>query len=401
MHLYRYKALNEVAKTIRGQLKAVNEADLEARLKEAGLDLVECSKVNQATNFFTAKNIKSQELIIFCVQLEQLERAGVTILEALSDIRDTSENVTVKTIVSEIFENVRNGNMLSEALAKHPGTFDEVFIGLIKAGEVTGNLSDILANLASHLKWVDEIKQKVKKASYYPIFMLLLMGCVISVMMIFVIPKLITFLEAQRIELPIYTKALIATSNMFINHGLIIFVFIAVLIFTFKILNRTNENFMRLWDSIKLRLPIVGQIIRKSEMARFCRFFAINYSSGIGILECLDVASGVISNKVIKESVADARKKVAEGESVTKALDATGQFPSLVVRMIRIGEESGKLETSLANVNYFYDKEVNEGINNMIAVIQPTLTLVMGAIMMWISMSVFGPLYGSFKNINF
>lgn len=400
MPLYNYTGLNKFGKTIRGCISAANELDLEERLKGIEVDLLD-SKEAKPSRFNVGAGAGIKELILICIQLEQLERAGVPILEAVADLRDSAESLKLKNLLAEIYEDVKGGNMLSEAMAKHRAVFSEVFTGLVAAGEQTGNLHDTFSHLAAHLKWTHEIRNKVKKATYYPIFMLLMMVGIVSLMMLFVIPKLASFLKAQSFDLPIYTKALMNFSDFFVNYWYVLILGPIILIFIFTTLLRVSYNFSYNWDGLKLKMPVLGSTIRKIEIARFCRFFAITYRSGIGILDCLDIANNVVQNKVLKETVEMVSKSVSDGGSLTNSLRSTDQFPSLVIRMFKVGEDSGNLDTALENINFFYDREVNDAVNGMVAVIQPVLTMVLGAIMMWVSMAVFGPLYGSFSKMNF
>lgn len=400
MPIYGYVALNEKGRKLRGTMTAANEVDLEERLGVIGLDLIESKTVKEAKHSFFNK-ITLQDLIIFCIHIEQLERAGVPILDSIADIRDTSETAAIKSMMAEIYESIRGGEMLSAALAEHPKIFNNVFVSLVEAGEKSGNLHEIFSHLAHHLKWVSHIRKKIKKAIYYPSFLLCLMMGIISLMMLFVIPKLSSFLLAQDFELPGYTKALITTSDFFKDYWLYIFAMPFVIFAALKTLIKTSESFAYGFDNFKLHIPYIGSTIRKIELARFCHFFGIMYRSGIGILECLDVANNVITNRVMKESVGIIKKSVAEGNSLTESLRVSSQFPNLVIRMFKVGEESGNLDVTLENINFFYDREVEDAVSNMVGVIQPFLTIVMGGIMMWVSIAVFGPLYNSFSKMNF
>lgn len=381
-------------------MSAANEIDLEERLGVIGLDLIHSKRTKDVKSTFFTK-VSLQDLIVFCIHLEQLERAGVPILDAIADLRDTADTQHLKNIMAEIYESIKGGSMLSAALGQHPKVFGTVFVALVEAGEKSGNLHEIFFHLAKHLKWVSHIQKKIKKAIYYPIFLLFLMGGIISLMMLFVIPKLSTFLTAQDFELPGYTKALIATSDFFTDYWYIVFSAPFVIFIVIKILSRISDGFCYNMDAFKLWIPYIGSTIRKIELARFCHFFGIMYRSGIGILECLDVANNVINNRVMKESASIVKTSVSEGNSLTASLRISSQFPNLVIRMFKVGEESGNLDTTLENVNFFYDREVEDSVNNMVGVIQPALTIIMGGIMMWVSVAVFGPLYNSFSQMNF
>ncbi len=400
MPVYSYKALNRSGRKITGTMTAANEVDLQERLGVIGLDVIDC-KITKEGKGSVFGSITMQDLIIFCIHIEQLERAGVPILESIADIRDTAETPKIKGIMAEIYESIRGGSMFSAALAEHPKVFNNVFVSLVQAGEKSGNLQEVFHHLAHHLKWVNSIQRKIKKAIYYPMFLLMLMGGIIALMMLFVIPKLSEFLLAQNFELPIYTKALIATSHFFSDYWYLLLLTPILLGFGTKFLAKTSEDFAYAVDNFKLHIPYIGGTIRKIELARFCHFFAIMYRSGIGILDCLDVANNVIKNKVIRDNVGVVKSSVAEGNSLTESLRVSNQFPNLIIRMFKVGEESGNLDTCLENVNFFYDREVEDAVSNMVGVIQPFLTIVMGGIMMWVSIAVFGPLYNSFSHMKF
>lgn len=400
MPVYKYVTLNESGHKVRGQITAANELDLEERLSSIGLDLISYKEVKQAKQSFLG-SVTLQDLIVICIHLEQLERAGVPILDAIADLRDTAESIPLKNLMSDIYESVKAGSMLSAAFAEHPKVFNDVFVGLVAAGEKTGNLHEIFFHLARHLKWVNNIKRKIKKAIYYPLFLLFLMSGIVALMMLFVIPKLSSFLTAQDFDLPVYTTSLIATSNAFVEYWYIIFSTPVAIFFFIRLLAKTSDTFAYNLDAFKLMIPYLGNTILKIELARFCHFFSVTFKSGIGILECLDVTIKVAKNKILRENISMVKRSVSEGNSLTASLSISNRFPNLVIRMFKVGEESGNLDSTLENINFFYDREVEDSVNNMVGVIQPMLTIIMGGIMMWVSLAVFGPLYNSFSNMNF
>lgn len=400
MPLYKYTALNEKGRTLRGVITAANELDLEHRLHGIGLDLITC-KESKGEKFSAFGRVSTKDVILLCVHLEQLERAGVPILDALSDLRDTTDSPRLKTIMVEIFESVKSGNLLSVALAEHPSVFDSVFTGIVQAGEKTGNLADSFAHLSKHLKWVDDLRRRIKKASIFPIIMVFVLAGVITAMMLLVVPQLVKFLEAQNIDLPLQTRALIAASYFFQAYYHMIFAVPLSIFFLMAIMRKISEDFAYTYDSWKLHIPVLGPTFRKIELARFCHFFAITFRSGLGILECLEVAQNGVKNLVIKESVIAVRKAVSEGSSLTAALQLSNQFPSLVVRMFKVGEDSGGFDEVLENITFFFDKEVGESVDSMIGLIQPLLTVILGGIMAWIIAAIFGPLYSNFSSMNF
>ena len=344
--------------------------------------------------------MKIQDLIVFCLHFEQLDRAGVPVLDSIADVRDAAENPRMRDIMTGVYEAVKNGSLFSEALAQYPNVFDEVFVGLVSTGERTGDLSESFTHLADHMKWTNDIRRKVKKAIRYPIGLFVLLMIVISVLMMFVVPKLIDFILSQGFEIPIHTRALIATSDFFSNYWYIVLIVPPVLFVILRVMYRVSEGFAYKVDALMLRLPAIGPTIRKIDMARFTHFFAVMFRSGVDVLESLDAATKFVGYRVLKESIVTLRRSVAGGNSLTDSLRISSQFPMLVVRMFKVGEDSGNMNDALENINFFYNREVNDSVDKMVGMIQPTLTVVMGLLIFWVISAIFGPLYESFSKMN-
>lgn len=400
MITYNYTAMNESAKQIRGQIAAENELDLEARLKQLGLELL-TYKENKAKKAGAFSKVKIKDMIILCLHLEQLNRAGVPLLDAIADVRDATESPKLKDIMAGVYESIKGGEIYSDALERYPKVFNNVFVGLIRAGEKTGDLTESYRQLAEHMKWNSDLQRKVKKAMTYPIVLLVVMSAVISILMIFVVPKLIKFITSQGFDIPIHTRALIATSNFMVDYWYVVFGLPMIIGFLLFTAYRMSEPFAYKCDDLLLRAPIFGPIARKINMARFTHFFAIMYNSGIDILEAIDSATNVLTNRVLRESMGMVRRSVTDGSSLTNSLRLSNQFPNLVVRMFKVGEDSGNIGDALENITYFYNREVNDGVDRVVGLVQPTLTAVMGFLIFWVISSVFGPLYESFSKMNF
>ncbi len=400
MPIYNYSAINPAGRKMRGVVVADNELDLESRLKQLGLDLVDArlTRIKKTSRF---GSIKLKDMIVLCMHLEQLDRAGVPLHDALADVRDSTESDKLRDILTGVYESVKNGSMLSKAFAAYPKVFSNVFVGLVAAGEKTGNLADSFMHLTEHLKWTADIRRKVKKATRYPIALIIMISIVISVLMIFVVPKLVDFIISQGFDIPMHTRALIAISYGFQHYWYLILGLPVLSLIVFLIMYRLSEGFAYRVDSIALRLPVIGSVIRKLDMARFTHFFSVMFNSGIDILESLEAAKGVVGNRVLKDSVDLVKTNVMEGSSLTSSLRLSNQFPNLVIRMFKVGEDSGNMTEALENVNFFYNREVNDAVEAMVGMIQPALTIVMGVIIFWVIAAVFGPLYESFSKMKF
>ncbi len=398
MRYYRYKVVNDHGEYVSGRISAENPSDLATILRSTGLELISFREEKRSSLSF-AKKIQSKDLITMFVHLEQLEKAGVSIIESISDLKETADLVPVKNLMQEIYESIKNGNLFSESLAKRPDIFSPIHIGLIKMGEKTGNLANSFSSIVEDLKWTMDIRRKTKKATIGPSFGIFTMFIVLGIMTSVVVPKVTGFITSQGLELPAMTVALISFSDFFQNYWPIITFFAPALWILIKIASRNEEIAVKI-DAIKIHLPIFGPIVNKIDSAKFCQLFAMTFKSGLGVIECLESSSGVIKNRAIKRSINYVKQQVSDGKSLAKSLQETGYFPNLVIRMFKIGEESGNMDSALNNIRFFYDREINDSIDKLVGMIQPTLTIVMGGMIAWITIAVFGPIYGTFSNLN-
>ncbi len=396
---YSYKAVDDNGNYVNGKLTAENPAELLTMLRSTRLELISFSAQKARKAFVLSEKIKNKDLITMFIHLEQLDKAGVPILESISELKDNSESVKIRNLMNEMHESIESGSLFSESLAKHPNIFNPVYIGLVAAGEKTGHLATTFSNIIDDLKWGSELKRKTRKATIGPMFGIFVMMIVMGVMMGIVVPKVTGFLVVQSIALPAATRSLIAFSNFVTSYWLIIILSIPVTIFSIKALSKASPEFALFIDGAKLKVPIIGPILMKLDIAKFCQFFAMTFRSGLGVIECLDSASMVIKNKAIKKSILVARQQISDGQSLAKTIGQISYFPSLVSRMFKIGEESGNMNDALQNVKFFYDSEINDSIDRLVGMIQPALTFVMGGMIAWVTIAVFGPIYGTFSQI--
>ena len=392
MALYAYKAMNNIGRTVTGRMEAINLIDLEMRLRRMELDFINGDTIKQGGLAGRAR-ITRQELINFCFHLEQLARAGVSLIESLTDLRDSLENPRFREIIAGMVESIEGGKTLSQALAEHPQTFDEVMVSLIRAGEETGALPQVLNNLLESLKWQDELAAHTKKLVMYPAFLGTVVVAITLFMMIYLVPKMAGFIRNMGQELPTQTKILIATSEFFVNYWYVVLGLPLVLAAVGAFLVSSSQAMRYRFDDAKLRLPYIGEILRKIILSRFASVFAMMYTSGITILDSIKATEDVVGNLVIREGLEKVGDLISEGQNVTAAFQSVGMFPPLVLRMLRVGESTGALDTALANVSYFYNRDVRESIEKVQAMIEPVMTVTIGLLLGWIMMAVLGPIY--------
>ena len=392
MALYAYKAMNTQGRMVLGRLEAINLIDLEMRLKRMDLDFINGDPVKQG-GLMNRGKISRQELINFCFHLEQLARAGVALIESLTDLRDTVDNPRFREILAGMIESIEGGKTLSQAMAEHPQTFDEVIVSLIRSGEETGALPQVLANLLESLKWQDELAAHTKKLVMYPAFLGTVVVAITLFMMIYLVPKMAGFIRSMGQDMPTQTKLLIATSSFFVNYWYVVIGLPVVIAAIVTFLVQTNFKARYGFDQFKLKIPYIGEILRKIILSRFASVFAMMYSSGITILDSIKATEDVVGNLVIKEGLQRVGGLIAEGQNVTVAFQNAGIFPPLVLRMLRVGENTGALDTALTNVSYFYNRAVRESIERVQSMIEPVMTVTIGLILGWIMMAVLGPIY--------
>lgn len=402
MPKYNYRALNKSGRPVRGSLTAANETDLFQQLQDGGFELIDCKEVGKQSNkfkIFSKSGVKTRDKIQLFVHLEQLQKAGVPLLDGLADIRDTTESSRLRDVMTEIHREVSEGASLSESMSHHPSVFDPIFVSLIAAGEETGNLINSFIQVIHHLKWKDQMDSKIKKATRYPKILIVVVVGVIAVMMGYVVPEVTGFLENIDQELPPITLALIATSAFVVNYALYIAIGLVVAFVLFKLARGLSRSFRYQTDYMALRVPVMGPLMQKISLSLFCQTFAVLFTSGLEVLKCLESASRTSTNLVIRDALDNVQEQVREGNPISKSIETTGEFPALVVRMVKIGEESGNLSGVLNQVAEFYDKDVNEAVDGMIQMIEPALTVVLGGIILWIVAAVFGPIYDSFGSV--
>jgi type IV pilus assembly protein PilC len=400
MALYAYRAIDEDGRFSNGSADAINPVDLELRLKRMGLDLVTFDAKKEST-LFTGRRITRPELITFCFHLEQLVRAGVSIIEALTDLRDSVENPAFKSTIASLLEDIEGGKKLSEAMESHPTAFDAVFIALVRAGEQSGQLPAVLAELTENLKWQDELGAAAKKAMIYPLFVGAVIFALVFVLMVFLVPQLVETLKTLSPTLPTETKVLIAVSYFMRTFWYLVLGIPAATIAVVFALARTNERFKYRLDGIALAVPFIGPLRTKIILARFSTFFALLYQAGISVQDCIQISEKIVGNRVIEEGLQRVGREITEGSGLTQAFQNARLFPPLVVRMLRVGESTSALDVALRNVSYFYNRDVKETLAKMQEMIQPMLTVGLGGIFILIIMTIFSPIYEVISKIKF
>ena len=388
----RYRAMDARGRIRRGRMEAANELDLEARLHKLGLDLVWCSPAPATRTWSLRPPIRRGQLINFCFHLEQLLAARVPIPEALADLRDSVKGFHLRGVISGMVEAIHGGASLSEAMARHPEAFDSMMVNLIRAGESSGQLPAVLRRLTESLRWHDEQAMQFRRVLMAPALVALVIGGVIVFLMLYLVPRLAAFIETMGDELPVHARALIAVSRFFQEWWYLVpaaalpWVLLAVA-------SRLSPRLRRAVDALRLRVWILGPLRKKLILARFVNYFALMYASGMSVLQSIRIGEGLLGNRAVEEAARAAAKRIAEGASISEGFEQAGLFPPLVLRMLRVGESTGALDTALANISYFYERDVRDAAERVQGLVGAASTLVLGALLLWVVVSVMGPIY--------
>lgn len=398
MPSYNYRAVEPNGCVIEGNLEANSVHALETQLRQADMELVRCTE-RGSRRFGRKGGVKRKDLIGFCYHMEQMTRAGLPILEALADLRDSVDNPAFQEVIGNLISAVEVGKTMSQALAEYPHVFDDVFVSLIAVGEESGELPDVMLKLTESLKWQDELIAKAKTVIIYPAFVGVVVLGVMLFMMLYVVPQMVEFIREMGEDLPLHTRALIGLSNFLTNHWWWAVPMPFVSLLAIKMQARRDDAFRLIVDGWKLKAWYIGPVLSKIVLSRFASYFALCYGAGLDVISSLKISENIAGNAVIRKGIQQISAGIADGNSLSDSIEATNLFPALVTRMVKMGESTGALDNALLNVSYFYDREVNESIDRLKAMIEPAMTVVLGAIMGWIMLSVLGPIYETISSI--
>ena len=323
--------------------------------------------------------IPLSNIVFFTRQLATMFSAGLTLERAIQSLSVEEKHKKFKKTLITVGDNIRKGMNLSESLTRHPGVFNNLFVAMTKAGEVSGNLNEILDQLASYLENLDDTRRKVKSAMNYPVFMVIFLGVMLSAMFLWIIPKFSDVYAQLGANLPLATRKLMEFSAWFSqNAGLMIFVFL-VFMFVLWLISKTQRGGFVL-DAIKLKLPVFGALINQSILNKFCKTFGILLGAGVPVLESTALLKKVVENKVYEKAIADASDYIRDGYNISTALRRTEVFPSILLQLASTGEDTGELDDLLDRAADYYQKQVNALVDRMTTLIEPLLILVVGAV---------------------
>ena len=396
---YAYTAVDRSGKTVRGKIDADSQQLVLARLQEQGYHVTGLTEQKKWSFTARSKRVRLDVLVVFSRQLATMINAGISIVRCLDILGNQLKDPVLKSVVGQTMRDVKNGISLTDALAKHGNVFSKLYVNMVRAAELSGTLDEILDRLAGFLEYEMEVRTKIKSAMMYPIIVLIFSGLMVFTLMTFVLPKFKEIFDSMNVEMPIYTRLLFDASGLFKHFWYVpLIVIIGAVIFVKQTGNTKRGRYQI--DNLKLRVPIVGDIIKKMAISRFSRTFGTLVSSGVPMMRALEIVGETAGNAVIAKGVQTARESVREGQKISAPLEATGLFPTMVTHMIDVGEETGRLSDMLVKVSEFYEKEVDAAVKGLTSLIEPLLIVFMGVVVGFIAISVMGPIFKLVSSVN-
>jgi len=403
MPIYIYKAKKGPKETVEGEIEVDSQEQAVTKLEEMGL--VPVSVVEKSVSQLTGKlvtqlsqqtdfiRVRKQDIDTFTRQLASLIRAGVPVLRALSLVSEQTQDRVLKNVLRDLKDQVRDGRMLSEAMARYPNIFNNLFLSMVKSGEKGGVLDEVLYRLAEHYEREEEIRRKIQAALAYPLLMIMVGVGTVFIMFTFFLPKLIDMFERIGETLPLPTRILIGVSDFMSSNWLW---FIIALILIITIFGRVKPGSKKkfLFDMVKLHLPFIQRFIKNAEIAKFARTLGLLLKSGLPVYESLRLATDTLDNDALKMSLVSAGKEIInQGSTLSVSLKKIALFPEFALNMIRVGEEGGRLEESLTEIAYSYEREVEQAIKIMTSLLEPLLILTVGAVVGFIVFAMLLPIF--------
>lgn len=396
MPTFNYSVRDKAGKITKGSLEGDSRDAVGAKLRQMGyivLELEQAGGLAVLSGIKIGTGVKLKDVSIFARQFSTMINAGLSLTKCLSILSQQTESVGLRDVINAVAKDVEAGQSLSDSMAKHPKAFPPIFINMVRAGETGGVLDEVLVRVADHFESELALKAKIKSAMTYPVAMGGLVLIILAAMMIFVVPTFEQMFASLGGELPAMTQLLVDASNFVAGVGGILTVVVAILAFVgFRFWTGT-EGGRRIWDGAKLRAPVFGSMVRKIALAKFTRTFGTLVSAGVPILSALDIVSDTAGNAVVANAVKNARSAIKEGETIAKPLGESSVFPSMLVQMIAVGEETGALDAMLNKIADFYDEEVATAVEGLTSLIEPLMMASLGGIVGAMVIALYMPMF--------
>lgn len=403
MPAYSYRAVHGSGRVSKGVATASSEAELVRFLSRSQLELIEAKEKKKpeqrhSGSIFSSGAVPLRSLALFCSQVGELLKAGVPFPDALADLSSVMPSGRFRDSLHDITRAINHGTKIAKAFASHPRIFNGIFVAILASGESSGDLACAFSQLATYTEGRARMNERLTRALRYPLFLMVLAFAVVTFMMVLVVPQILSFLNSIDSQLPIATRVLVGVSTVFSRIWWMVGCAILSSFALVSIVRRYSMRVRLLWDGLLLRLPVIGGVMEKMMVARFVQCFSILVQSGLNIPESILGARDTLGNQALIARLDQVSRKIVAGQSLSSAMDVL--LPPFAVRVLRIGEQSGRLVKALDDIAAYYEREAGESADRMIGMLEPGLTLFIGFIMAWVVLAVLGPIYGSLSHMN-
>ncbi len=398
---YLYKAANKAGQTVEGLIEASDKKSVVFALRAKSLYLLSLSEVNPKSTLdiaFGSAKLPKRTLAVFCTQFASILRAGVPLIQALTILEEQTENAKLKKILQSVGEDLQRGKGLSEALSLHERALPTIMIKMIEAGELSGTLDLSLERLATHFDKEYRITKKIRGAMMYPVIVTIIALIVVVFMLLFIIPRFMTFFEASGAELPGITKFMLGLSEFITTNWMYIMAFLLMIYVGFKFYKSTPPGRLAI-DTLKTKAPLFKKSVSRILASRFSRTLATLTATGISLTQSLRIASKVVGNRLAENKLIDIEESIKQGRSLNASVSAAALFPNMMVHMTKIGEESGTLDQMLAKAADYFEEEADVAITRLTTILQPILLVVVAAIILFVMLSVLMPMLTMYSSI--
>nr|WP_298151518.1 type II secretion system F family protein [uncultured Pseudoxanthomonas sp.] len=393
LNLFVWEGTDKRGIKMKGEQSSKNANFLRAELRKQGITPT-VVKVKPKPLFGSAgKPVTPKEIAFFSRQLATMMKSGVPIVTSLEIIEGGQKNVRMKKLIEQIRYDIESGSSLSEAISKFPVQFDELYRNLVRAGESAGVLETVLDTIASYKENIETLKGKIKKALFYPAVVIVVALLVSAILLIFVVPQFENVFKQFGADLPAFTKIIVGASRFMVSNWYIVFGAVFAAIFAFMFFKKRSLAFQHFLDRVTLKLPVIGQIMHNSAIARFARTLAVTFKAGVPLVEALDTVAGATGNTVYEKAVHRVRDDVAVGYPLNMSMKQVNLFPHMVIQMTAIGEEAGALDAMLFKVAEYYEQEVNNAVDALSSLIEPFIMIFIGGVVGAMVVGMYLPIF--------
>ncbi|VEL98139.1 type IV pilus assembly protein PilC [Alteromonas sp. 76-1] len=391
--VYEWQGKDGRGNSRKGEISAANLKEAKMQLRKQGVSVRKVKKQQKSLFSRGGQKITAADISVFSRQIATMLAAGVTLIQSLDMISQGHAKASMRKLLGDITNEVRSGNPLSNSLRKHPEYFDDLYCDLVYTGEQSGALETIYDRIATYKEKAEALKSKIKKAMFYPVAVVVVALIVTTILLVFVVPQFEEIFSSFGAELPAFTLFVLAISNFVQSYGIFIGIGIGIAGYMFMRVHKKSQNFRDKVDRAVLKIPVIGEILKKASIARFTRTLATTFAAGVPLIGALESAAGASGNAVFRDAIMFMRKEVAGGMPMHTSMRATNVFPDMVTQMVAIGEESGSVDSMLSKIATIYEAEVDDMVDGLTSLLEPMIMAVLGVVIGGLIVAMYLPIF--------